>query len=82
METVNGYVDHIIFQNSENGYTVLSLVAEGEEITCVGVCKGLTQGENICAQGETVEHPVYGSQFKISTYQVVASVLLPLPQAD
>ena len=72
METVNGYVDHIIFQNSENGYTVLSLVAEGEEITCVGVCKGLTQGENICAQGETVEHPVYGSQFKISTYQVVA----------
>lgn len=72
METVNGYVDHIIFQNSENGYTVLSLMAEGEELTCVGVCKGLTQGENICAQGETVEHPVYGSQFKISTYQVVA----------
>ncbi|MBQ8232108.1 MAG: ATP-dependent RecD-like DNA helicase [Lachnospiraceae bacterium] len=72
METVNGYVDHIIFQNSENGYTVLSLMAEGEELTCVGICKGLTQGENICAQGETVEHPVYGSQFKISTYQVVA----------
>ena len=72
METVNGYVDHIIFQNSENGYTVLSLMAEGEELTCVGVCKGLTQGENICARGETVEHPVYGSQFKISTYQVVA----------
>ena len=62
METVNGYVDHIIFQNSENGYTVLSLMAEGEELTCVGICKGLSQGENICAQGETVEHPVYGSQ--------------------
>ena len=72
METVNGYVDHIIFQNSENGYTVLSLMAEGEELTCVGICKGLSQGENICAQGETVEHPVYGSQFKISSYQVVA----------
>lgn len=72
METVNGYVDHIIFQNSENGYTVLSLIADGEEITCVGICKGLTQGENICAQGDTIEHPVYGSQFKISTYQTVA----------
>lgn len=72
METVNGYVEHIIFQNSENGYTVLNLVAEGEEITCVGMCKGLTQGETICAQGETVEHPLYGSQFKISTYQTVA----------
>ncbi len=71
MQTVNGYVEHIIFQNSENGYTVLNLVAEGEEITCVGMCKGLTQGETISAQGETVEHPLYGSQFKISTYQTV-----------
>ena len=50
----------------------MSLVAEGEELTCVGMCKGLTQGETICAQGETVEHPMYGSQFKIASYQVVA----------
>jgi len=72
MEKVNGYVDHIIFQNSENGYTVMSLVVDGEEITCVGMCKGLTQGENIEADGEYVEHPIYGSQFKIATYQTVA----------
>lgn len=71
METVNGYVDHIIFQNKENGYTVMTLVADGEEITCVGFCKGLTQGENIATEGEYVEHPVYGTQFKISTYQTV-----------
>lgn len=71
METINGYVEHIIFQNSENGYTVLNLVAEGDEITCVGMCKGLAQGENITAQGEYVEHPVYGSQFKISSYRTV-----------
>ena len=72
METVSGYVDHIIFQNSENGYTVMSLIVEGEELTCVGMCKGLTQGETICAEGETVEHPVYGTQFKIASYQVEA----------
>lgn len=72
METVNGYVDHIIYQNSENGYTVMSLVEEGKEITCVGMCRGLSQGENIAAQGEYVEHPVYGSQFKIAAYQTVA----------
>jgi len=71
METVNGYVDHIIFQNRENGYTVMSLMSEGEEITCVGVCRGLTQGETIAAEGEYVSHPVYGSQFKFSSYQVV-----------
>ncbi len=71
METVNGYVEHIIFQNSENGYTVMNLIVDGEEITCVGFCKGLSQGENIEARGEYVEHPVYGQQFKISTYQTV-----------
>ena len=72
MEEINGYIEHIVFQNSENGYTVMNLMADGEEVTCVGVCKGLTQGENIAAQGEFVEHPVYGRQFKLSSFQVVA----------
>ncbi len=71
MDTVNGYVEHIIFQNKENGYTVMSVMVNSEEITCVGICRGLTQGETIAAQGEYIAHPVYGSQFKISTYQVV-----------
>jgi len=70
METISGYVDHIIFQNSENGYTVMILMSEGEEITCVGSCKDLSLGVNITAQGEYVKHPVYGSQFKITGYQV------------
>ena len=72
METVSGYVDHIIFQNAENGYTVMNLVSDGEEITCVGMCRGLGQGENITARGEFVEHPVYGRQLKISGFQVTA----------
>ena len=72
METISGYVDHIIFQNRENGYTVMSLMADGEEITCVGMCRGLTQGENISARGDYVEHPVYGTQFKLSSFQTVA----------
>lgn len=71
MDTINGYVEHIVFQNGENGYTVLNLTAEQGEITCVGVCQGLTQGESISAQGEFVSHPVYGSQFRITSYQVV-----------
>ncbi len=71
METINGYVDHIIFQNGENGYTVMSLIVDGEETTCVGMCKGISQGENIAAEGEYVEHPIYGKQFKINSYQTV-----------
>lgn len=72
METISGYVEHIVFQNSENGYTVMNLMAGEEEITCVGMCRGLTQGENIEAQGDYIEHPVYGRQFKLSYFQVVA----------
>ncbi len=72
METLTGYVEHIIYQNQENGYTVLVLACEDEEITCVGPCKGLTEGENLEATGEYIEHPVYGSQFKITSYRVVA----------
>ncbi len=71
METIDGYVDHIVFQNRENGYTVMSLIAEGEEVTCVGMCRGLTQGDTISVRGDYVEHPVYGVQFKIDSYQTV-----------
>ena len=36
MERIEGYVEHIIFRNQDNGYTVLNVVADGEELTCVG----------------------------------------------
>ncbi len=73
MEIINGYVDHIIFQNSDNGYTVFALIpeGEGEPYTCVGMCKGLALGESIQAQGEWTTHGVYGEQFKISSYRPV-----------
>lgn len=71
MEKISGYVDHIVFQNSENGYTVLSLTAEGEEVVCVGTCRGLSQGESIEAEGDYTEHPVYGRQFRIQSCRTV-----------
>lgn len=71
MDKISGYIESIIYQNEETGYMVINLAAEeGQEITCVGICRGLTQGETIQAQGNFVEHPLYGSQFKISTYQM------------
>jgi exodeoxyribonuclease V alpha subunit len=71
MDTVNGFIEHIVFQNQENGYTVLTLESEGEEITCVGTLKGVSQGESISASGEYTTHPVYGKQFRIVQYQSV-----------
>lgn len=36
-DTIEGYVEHIIFRNEDNGYTVLNLMSEGSEVTCVGI---------------------------------------------
>ena len=71
MEVIKGYVEHIMFQNSENGYTVMKLISDGKDYTCVGLCIGLSQGENIEASGEYEMHPSYGKQFHISEYHVV-----------
>lgn len=71
MEKIKGYIDHIIYRNAENGYTVMELIVDGEEVTCVGIFQTITQGENIEAEGEFVEHPVYGEQFKTQHYKIV-----------
>lgn len=72
METIKGFIEHIIYRNADNGYTVLNLVSGGEEITCVGFFKTMDQGETIEAQGNYTAHPMYGEQFKIEKYQIVA----------
>lgn len=69
MEIIQGYVDHIIYRNTENGYTVLVLVCGEEELTCVGIFSDIVEGENIEAKGEFIEHPVYGRQFKVSSFE-------------
>lgn len=67
-ETICGFVDHIIYRNSENGYTVLVLICDGDELTCVGVFSDIAEGENIEAHGEFTEHPTYGRQFKVASF--------------
>ena len=70
VETLNGYVEHIVYQNSENGYTVLNFVSEEEEITCVGIFHGVGEGETLEMTGEYTTHPSYGRQFKAQSFQV------------
>ncbi len=71
METVKGFIDHIIYRNRDNGYTVLNLLTQDDEVTCVGFFKTMDQGETIEAQGEYTQHQIYGKQFKISQYKVL-----------
>lgn len=72
METITGFVEHIVYRNEDNGYTVLNLMAEEEEITCVGTFHVISEGESIEAEGEYSVHPSYGPQFKVQNYQMKA----------
>lgn len=69
MEKLAGYVEHIIYRNADNGYTVLNLVNGEDEITCVGVFSTIAEGENIEATGDYTDHPTYGTQFKVVSFE-------------
>ncbi len=69
-ESLEGYVNRIVFRNDENGYTVLSIQSEEEEYTCVGNFTFISEGELIHAVGNYTEHPVYGQQFIIESYDM------------
>ncbi len=67
---LEGYVEHIIYRNTENGYSVLNLVSEGEEITAVGIFHYISEGELLELEGEYTEHPLYGEQFHAERFEV------------
>ena len=72
MEELTGYVENIIFRNDDNGYTVLDFIADEEMITCTGLFPVVSEGENLLLKGDYTDHPVYGRQFKVVGYDVVA----------
>ena len=70
MEIREGYVEHIIYRNEDNGYTVMELSCDREEVTCVGTFQMLHEGELLEVQGEFVEHAAYGHQLKVYKYEI------------
>ena len=70
MDIIKGYIDHLIFRNSDNGYTVMVVNHDGEELTCVGSFPVITEGETIEASGHYTEHATYGKQFQIQKLEV------------
>ncbi len=83
-EKIEGYVEHIVYRNEENGYTVMTLNGrqvlseeaertsglKKEEITCVGIFPGVHEGEYLEAEGSFQVHASYGQQFKADRYQI------------
>lgn len=71
MEIRKGYVQHITYLNPANGYGVIQLVADEEELTCTGFFSHIDEGECIEVEGTFIEHAVYGMQLKMERYKVV-----------
>lgn len=69
-DIVEGYIERIIFRNDENGYTVLNLQSDQEEVTCVGSFPFISEGEFIRAMGSYTDHAVYGQQFLVESYDM------------
>ncbi len=70
MAVISGYVEHIIFRNQDNGYTVMELAVEKDTMTLVGTFSYISEGEYIEAEGELTEHPVYGEQLRVARYEL------------
>ncbi|MDD3172811.1 MAG: ATP-dependent RecD-like DNA helicase [Herbinix sp.] len=69
-EILEGYIERIVYRNDENGYTVLSLHVDQEEVTCVGSFPFISEGEFIHAMGNYTDHAVYGQQFLVESYDL------------
>ena len=72
MATVNGYVEKIKYRNEENGYSILNVTADGEEYVLVGTFPYISEGDFIEASGREVEHPIYGDQIQLESYELKA----------
>ena len=72
MATVTGFVEKIKYRNEDNGYTVLTVASGGEEYVLVGTFHYIGEGEMIEAVGTMTEHPVYGEQLSVESYEIKA----------
>ena len=73
MDTLQGILERIVYENSETGYTVgrLSARNHAELITVVGNLASVNPGESLLLQGEWVDNTKYGRQFQIEKYETI-----------
>lgn len=66
---LEGVVDHVLYCNAENGYTVLELDAGSALVTVVGEIGEVEEGESLILEGEYVNHPRFGPQFRAQYWE-------------
>lgn len=68
--SLEGTVKALVYQNGENGYTVLRLSAgEKGTVVVVGSMPGVSPGEKLTVTGCWTRHPSYGEQFRADTVE-------------
>lgn len=72
MATVSGYVEKIKYRNEENGYSILNVNSDGLDYVLVGTFPYISEGDFIEASGRDVEHPIYGDQIQVESYELKA----------
>lgn len=73
MEILSGIIEHIIYSNTDNGYTVFELETDTGTETCVGILHAAGEGESVNLSGEYVNHNLYGRQFSFSSFEVTVN---------
>lgn len=68
-EELFGYIENIVFQAAENGFTVAKMKEPRKaELTCiVGIMPSLQPGESVRLKGGWKHHPKFGQQFEVKS---------------
>ena len=66
---LSGWVDHVVYHNDKNQYTVLMLNTEEGEVTVVGAFPYVSDGEELHIFGTWESHPSFGDQFRAQTFE-------------
>lgn len=66
---IKGRIRDIIYRNEINSYTIATFETDEEETTVVGYLPFIEKGDNLKITGNFVEHPEYGRQLKIETFE-------------
>lgn len=71
MPLIQGIIEDIVFQNTENGYVVARLKYEKDIITIVGCIPYVTEAQSLKLSGQWIIHPQFGNQFKVESCEEV-----------
>ena len=71
MDTLECKVEKIVYRSPENGFTILSCIANREAVTVTGPLADVHPGVTLSVQGEWKTHPKYGKQIEAAHWSYI-----------